>query len=215
MYPDGSVDMLARLPLFAGVNSAALEAFVYMNARRDFRPLEPILTAGAPVPGAYLIVYGIAEEIGESGRGTGIRFGPGSVLDEMAMFVETDSDRTVVATGLVQAIEIARPVVREVLRFDPALARLFADRIEHRLTGLTERLRDLEDTLARTLAFSAEPDRIRPQPEHGPTDAASPGPRPRPALNGSSHPAPATPTHGPAVAPGSIGASPVHGSSTR
>lgn len=202
MLQDSSVDLLARVPLFAGVHTEALEAFIFMNPRRNFRPLETILKEGQSTAGAFLILYGTAEQVDENGRGSGMRFGPGSLLDEMSMFIETESDRTVVAAGFVQTVEITRSVVRDVLAFDGRLAQFFAERIESRMSRLVRQLQEFDDTLVRSLAVMGGGDRIPQERERDRTDAANPGSPESPASTVPIRPAPASPTHGPVAAHG-------------
>ena len=222
LLQDSGVDLLSALPIFAGASASSLAAILFLSTRRTVRPGEPILSANERVDCATLIVSGEAEQTGDGDGVEPLRYGPGTLLEEMAMFVETVSERTVVARSLTQIVEISPPALTDVLRSDPDLTRLLTGRIAERLRRLTGRLHQLDDTLARLEpaggtakeTVSAAADRTPPEPAHDPTDGPSRAPRQQPALSGTNQPAPASPRHGPAGAPGSNGASPSPGSST-
>lgn len=213
MLHDRSVGLLSRLPLFAGWEPASLEAVVAMNARYVHAPGEPLLRAGQTCSGALLIVDGTAVQLNGEEESEA-EFGPGSLLAEMAMFVAVESKTTIVADSRVETICISRDSMREILGVAPRLARSFAAVVQGRLTGMAEQLREVEALLARTQAFNRGEDQNQPEPERDPTGAPSPAPHQQPASHDASAPEPALPRHGPDVAPGSTGASPVHGNST-
>lgn len=214
MLHDRSVELLSRLPLFAGWEPASLEAVIAMSERRAHAPGEALLRAGEPCSGALLLVEGTAVQANGDGEAAGEVYGPGSLLAEMAMFVEIESKTTVVAADPVEAVFISRQCMREILSIAPGLAVGFAGAVQGRLSGIAEQLRQVDALLARTGPFSDGEDRSPPEPEHDRTDAPSPAPRRQPASNGALPQEPALPRHGPAVAPGSTSASPVHGNST-
>lgn len=214
MLRDPAVDLLSRQPLFAGWEPASLEAVIAMSTRHAHAPGEALLRAGETCPGALLIVEGTAVPVnGEAEAGAG--FAPGSLLAEMAMFVAVESKTAIVAGDRVETICLSRDSMREILGVAPRLANSFAAVVQQRLTGIAEHLREVDALLAGTGPFSGGEDRSPPEPERDRTDAPSPAPRQQPASNGAFPQEPALPRHGPAVAPGSTGASAVHGNSTR
>lgn len=215
MLHDGSVALLARWPLFDGVDATSLETIVRLSTRRVFRPLEPIISAGASATSSLFVVSGTCERVTAQGSGTGQIYGNGTMLGEMAMFIDTVYDSTVIARDIVEAIEISRSLMGDLLGFNPLLAEKFASCIEARLSELQLKLELLEGNLDQITVPEGPSDQTQPELAHGPMDAPSPEPHLPPALSGTSHPALALSIHGPAVAPDLNGASPVHGSSTK
>lgn len=215
MLQDSSAALLARWPLFDGVDATALETIIQLSSRRVFRPLEPIIVAGASATTSLLIVSGTGERVTAEGTGTGHIYDPGSMLGEMAMFVDTIYDSTVIAREIVEAVEIARPVMRDLLNANPPLAKTFAKRIQEKLSALQLKLQLLDGDLVQITVPETSSDQTQPEPAHDRTDAPSPELHQSPASNGTSHPSPGLPIHGPAVAPDLNGANPVHGSSTK
>ena len=218
MLHGSSVELLSRLPIFAGATATSLEAILYMSTHRVFRPGELILAANERVRCATLIVSGEAEQSGDGNGAAPVRFGPGTLLEEPAMFVETVSERTIVASGLTHAVEISPAALKDVLCSDPGLARLLADRITDRLRRLSGRLKQIDETLARLDPVdgpvNGAADRTPPEPAHDRTADPSRAPRRPPASTAMNPPAPASPRRDPAAAPGSNDASPLPGNST-
>ncbi len=215
MLQDGSAALLGRWPLFGGVDEASLETIVRLSTRRVFRPLEPMISAGASATVAYFILSGTGERVTAEGSGTGQICGAGSMLGEMAMFIDTVYDSTVIAREIVEAIEISRAVMGDVLSFNPFLAEKFASRIQARLSELQQKLEALDMEINGITIPELQPDQTPPAPEHDRTGAPSHALHRLPALTGTPRSAPASPKHGPAVAPDLNGANPVHGNSTR
>jgi CRP-like cAMP-binding protein len=215
MLQDSSAALLARWPLFDGVDATALETIIRLSSRRVFRPLEPIIVAGASAPTALLIVSGAGERVTSEGSGTGQIYAPGSMLGEMAMFVDTIYDSTVIAREIVEAVEISRPVLGDLLHANPPLAETFAHRIQEKLEALQLKLELLDGDLGQITVPETPSDQTQPEPAHDLKDAPSPEPRQPPASNGTSRPSPELPIHGPAVSPDLNGANLVHGSSTK
>lgn len=215
MLQDSSAALLARWPLFDGVDATALETIVQLSSRRVFRPLEPIITAGASATAALFVVSGAGERVTAEGSGTGQIYAPGSMLGEMAMFVDTVYDSSVIAREIVEAVEISRPLMSDLLNFNPLLAETFAVRIQDRLSELQLKLNLLERDLDQITVPEERSDQTQPELAHDLRDVPSREPHRSPALTGTSRPSPGLPIHGPAVAPDLNGASPVHGNSTK
>lgn len=239
MLQDRSVELLYSLPLFTGWDPVALQAIAYVNTRLFLAPGETLLAAGEDAPGATLIISGMARASEEMGEQAVRQYGPGSCFDEMAMFIATRSEQGIVAETPLEVLRISRDRMQDILHNDPAMAAVLAGRIQGRLLGIVDRLRAVSDMLGpadesgedeedeleearedlagdaqEREAVTADADRTPQEPEHDRTDAPSPAPRRQPASNGTPRPEAASPRHGPAVAPGLTGASPVHGNST-
>lgn len=221
MLQDGSVDFLAAVPLFVGADRPALESVIFMNSRQVYSDGEVIARAGEPCRGAHLIVYGRAATMTPDGQEISEEFDAGAILSEMAMFCDGHYEADIMALGVVQVVEISKDRMTYLLESEPALAELLASRIQERLQVIAERLREVEHILDEIeLPGSADDteeatDRTPPEQEHGLTDASNPELHQSPASKATHCEAPELPIHGPAVAHGSIGANPLHGSSTR
>lgn len=221
MLQDGSVDMLAGVPLFAGADRQSLESVIFMNSRQVYGAGEMIARAGEPCRGAQLIVYGTVAELTPDGQAISEEFEPGTMLSEMAMFCDSHYEADIMAAGVVQIVEISKDRLAYLLQSEQALAELLATRIQDRLQYIAERLREVEHILEEIDLPEAEDgaeeftDQIPPEQAHDQTDASSPEPHQSPALSEMHPEGLELPIHGPAVVHGSIGASPLHGNSTK
>ncbi|RMF01035.1 MAG: Crp/Fnr family transcriptional regulator [Alphaproteobacteria bacterium] len=226
MLQDGSVELLARLPLFSGVPARSLESIIYMSSRRAFGPRETLLSAGQPCHGAFFLLQGSAVQIAADGQPAGTVYRPGSLIESMAMFTATTPTHTVMASEFVLAVEITQRTMHDVLRFDPDLAVLLASRIESQLVSLEERLREIDRQLYAALPPEAEADdagdegarttdQRSSEREHDQRVSPNRAPHQQPASSATPSPEQAMPTHGPAVGPDLTGASLLHDSSTR
>jgi CRP-like cAMP-binding protein len=70
-----------------------------------------------------------------------IELGAGSVVGELAMFVDMDHETTVTAKGEVIALRIPRAALQETLEKDPTLSEHFVDIMRARLEMMARRLR--------------------------------------------------------------------------
>jgi CRP-like cAMP-binding protein len=177
MLQDRGTELLAGLPPFDGWDAATLNTMASVNTRFILPANEPLILAGDKSSGAFLIVAGAARRLGEDDRFTGERYGPGSLIAEIAMFAPVTYDHTVIAESDLEVFELSRERMQGLLRLYPHLAHELVARIQGRLKGMEERLRQIDRLLAESLETTALPDQTTPEPEHDLTDAPSPAPR--------------------------------------
>lgn len=197
MLKDRSVELLCALPLFSGWDPVSLQAIAYVNTRLFLAPGETLVSAGAEAKGATLIISGTAREKDARGEEAVRQYGPGSLFDEMAMFIPTSSQLNLVAETPLEALRISRERMHDILRNHPVLAAMLAERIQGRLLGIADRLRALNELLhpageedadadeeveglsdeSGARPVSAGEDRTPRALEHDRRDAPSPAPR--------------------------------------
>jgi len=147
-----SAELVRSCPLFAGINTGDLEAFVGIFEQVRFDAEAYLTRQGQPADHALIIESGNADVVTAlpgGGEATVARLGPGSVLGEMALLEAGMRSATVVARTPLSACRIERDGFRLLLarRNDAAF------RIQHRITlTLCKRLRELN---ARILACDA------------------------------------------------------------
>jgi CRP/FNR family cyclic AMP-dependent transcriptional regulator len=149
MAIDRLVVPLLRLPIFAGLKPLQITELARQGERMKFRHGDVITRAGEAGDGAYLIVTGLAVQVAQSNLecATG-PIEPGSLIGEMAMFVEHDYRATVVAHDHVFCLKITRAAVRAQMLEDAALACHFERRISERLWRVADDLRRIDGILA-------------------------------------------------------------------
>jgi CRP-like cAMP-binding protein len=206
MLHDRSVELLYALPLFSGWDPVSLQAIAYVNTRLFLAPGEELLVAGKDAPGATLIVDGTARQSDSLGEEVVRQYGPGTLLDEMAMFVPTTSQLNIVAETPLEVLRISRDRMRDILHNDPSMAGVLAQRIQGRLLAIADQLRVVEDMLGppdgeplegadeaegevleADAAVSRDEDRTPQEPARDRKADPSPEPRQQPALSATSH----------------------------
>src|SRR5262245_22270524 len=134
MAIDHVIASLSRVPLFAGLMPAQITEIGRMARRCAFSSGEVITRAGEPADGAYLILSGEAgSRAGPAERGAADLVEPGSLVGELAMFIEHSYGTTVVARDWVDCLKLERTTLTEHMRRDPEIADRVADVIRGRL----------------------------------------------------------------------------------
>ncbi|MGH6817060.1 MAG: cyclic nucleotide-binding domain-containing protein [Hyphomicrobiaceae bacterium] len=144
-----TVMALRRVGLFQGLEPLQITEIMRRCERVAFSAGQEIIAEGETGDAAFLILSGPAERV----SGPELADGPhpirlGSLVGEMAMFVETEHSSTVVATGSVRTLKIARAALHAQMGDDPALAEHFVAAIVGRLNVAADALRQAERALA-------------------------------------------------------------------
>lgn len=114
--PGDWADVLATIPLFAGVSTRRLRELAGAATLAEFAPGETIVFAGDPDDSLYLILAGHARS-----RGAGRVLGVGEYFGEVAVIDGRPHAATVVAMSYVHLMKLPSRVVREVAREHPAM----------------------------------------------------------------------------------------------
>lgn len=120
---------LLRVPLFGGLKPLQITEIARQAERVRFRPGSVIAHARQPADGAHLIVSGSTQKRAEATE----QVEPGSLICELAMFVEYAPASMIVAVERVHALKITRAALYEQMSADSALARHFEDIFIERL----------------------------------------------------------------------------------
>ena len=133
------LDVLAQLPLFAGVNKRRLRKLARAATLAEFAPGETIIFARDHDDLLYIILSGQARTTSRDNRRL---FRVGDYFGEMALIDGCPDAATVVATNYVEVMKLPSRSVLELARRHPAVTlTMFRD--------LTARLRRLEAEGAR------------------------------------------------------------------
>jgi len=138
------VDILHKIPLFAGVKKDHLNTLAFATEHLEFAPGEVIIEEGAAPDAAYLILAGTAEVIfGDEGNPHTVKeIGEQSFIGEIAILNNIPYRTTVRAKTEVLALQITQQLFfRSVSEFpDMALAimRVLAHRLDDTLNDLVD-----------------------------------------------------------------------------
>lgn len=161
MSIDTLVAPLMRVRLFHGLDADQLATVARAAERMMFREGQTIAEAGQAGVSAIVIVSGPVESFG-SMPGDREFVAPGSVIGEMAMFIEHVYGTTVIARGPVKALRFTRETMHQLMLDDQGLAEFLVSKISSRLSLVADELRRLDDTVVEqerslTAAFDALP----------------------------------------------------------
>ena len=129
-------DVLGKVPLFAGVPARQVRKIASLGTVARFDAKEPIVSAGDPGEGFYVILSGRAKVRRGSGRAVA-EIGPGAYFGEMALLDGAPRSATIVAETETACLLLTRRRFAKVLRGEPSVALAL-------LGTLAARVRELE-----------------------------------------------------------------------
>lgn len=149
---------LSGLELLAGLAPDVLAEVAEASERLVFRQGDTLIDPDGPPPdGAILIVDGEVRTLvpGEGAQAERDEdAGPGALIAEMAMVVETSYSTRFVAVSPVRALKLPREALMRIMARRPELADHLTERIRLRLRAMARELKSIDDRLAATGGLS-------------------------------------------------------------
>ncbi|QLF68791.1 cyclic nucleotide-binding domain-containing protein [Peteryoungia desertarenae] len=135
------IDILAQVPLFAGMETDQLRLIAFGADHRTVAAGQVLFREHAPAECAYVVIRG-AFELAVTGRsGQSVvetEVGPGVMLSELALITMVERKFTAVATQDSEVIRITRSLFHRLLEEYPSMARHVEGRIKDTLAALVE-----------------------------------------------------------------------------
>jgi CRP-like cAMP-binding protein len=138
-----TAEVLAQVPLFAGLDEAAVEALSGFAFRKTFQPGEAIVEEGRTGNGLYIIVSGRVEVVKNDGTERAqvlATLGPGEPFGELALLGEWKRTATVRAIDETDCLGMDRWVFLAHLRRQPEIAVKMLQFVAQRLVETDARL---------------------------------------------------------------------------
>lgn len=156
MSLDRDIAMLSRIPLFTELTTEQLRLLAFSAVRLELAPGQVLFRENAVAQSGYIVAFGGIEL--SVGDGTDKRIlttcEAGSLIGEMALFIETVRPATATAIVSSEVLEVDRKLVRRMLNEYPHVAlRLratLADRLQATVAELTKVRDQLQDIDKRT-----------------------------------------------------------------
>lgn len=146
---DRDLDLLSAVTFFEGIAPEALKLIAFSADPRDFGDGERVFAAGEAAEGGYVVIDGRIDLLDERQTPPKVieRLGPGSLIGELALIVETRRPVSARAVGRAHVLSIRRALFRRMLEGYPDIARLLEGRIAERLARLSPQIRRIGETL--------------------------------------------------------------------
>jgi CRP/FNR family transcriptional regulator, cyclic AMP receptor protein len=158
-------ELLERLPLFKGLSPVQLDAIAGVSRKAFFDVGEHIIAKDEPGRTAYVIMTGTARCLHFLGAPPSMgQIGPGMLVGELAMIVDTIHTLTVQAKDRVRALAIHRDALTSVMELDPEIAQQIAENLLARLQAFSRDLRKVDYFLAQAGTAPGE-HQITPPPK--------------------------------------------------
>jgi CRP-like cAMP-binding protein len=131
---EDDIAFLARVPTFAKFGFAALQIVAIGSEARQLADGEVLFSAGETTEAGYVIQAGSLQlTTNDPQSESGVKFGPGALIGELALLTETVCPATAVAAEPTTVIRISRNLFRKVLEGFPDAALLMRDRLAVRV----------------------------------------------------------------------------------
>ena len=143
------VDMLRRVPLFAGVEPAKLKLLAFTSNRVRYREGQVLFRQGEEGDAAYVLLSGSAEILvgSDDGEIRVAELGPNSILGEIAILCETSRTATVRASAPLEALQIRKDHFLRLLKEFPEMTVEIVRVLASRLSQTTAELIDARNRL--------------------------------------------------------------------
>lgn len=156
MSLDRDIGYLRQVPLFAEFSDEQLRLFAFSAENTIVEVDTALFHQEERTDAGYVVVSGRIALVSEDENGKELgSFGPGSLLGEMALFIETTRPNTAVARERSEVIRIRRALFKRMLQEYPDIARALQATLANRLQTTTGAMSRIADTLDEISAVDA------------------------------------------------------------
>ena len=150
MSLDRDLDLLTHVPFFEGIPTEAMKLIAFSADPRDHADRARLFSAGDVAEGGLVIIDGRVDLVDERVNPAKVvdRLGPGSLIGEMPLIVETRRPYTALAVGPVRVLAIRRALFRRMLEGHPQIAAMLEGRLAERLTKLAPQIARIGERMA-------------------------------------------------------------------
>lgn len=151
MTLEQDIALLSTVPLFAELAADHLRLMAFSATRLELPAGRVLFRADSKALSGFVVLSGEIELTGRGEERVSLgTYGPGTLIGETALFVETRRPATATAVGDALVIEIDRSLMRRILTEFPDVAARMHARIADRLMETVGELGRLETKLDRT-----------------------------------------------------------------
>lgn len=147
MSLENNIRALERTPVLADIGREALRLLAFSVEKIDISDGQNLFTRGTPADCAYSVVGGRIRL--DAGRGGECVVGPGTLIGEMALIVESERPCDAYGEGSARLLVIPRVLFRKMLDEYPQIADALRARLVERVLGEHAALARIRDDLDR------------------------------------------------------------------
>ena len=150
MSLERDIDLLKSVPFFDGIPAEPLKLIAFSADSREIEDGRFLFSAGDAAEGGLIVVEGRVDLVDEAKTPPKVleRLGPGSLIGELALIVETKRPTTAIAVGRARVLAVRRSLFRRMLGEYPEIAVTLRDRIAERLASLAPEIGRIRDVMA-------------------------------------------------------------------
>jgi CRP-like cAMP-binding protein len=133
------IDLLAKVPVFEGMNDEQLRLIAFGTEKRRLSAGQVLFKEYSPAECAYIITNGTVELSVETKSGsyeTQYRVGKGVMLSELALFTLCERKYTAIALDDVEVFRITRIIFHRLVEEYPEIGQLVIQRIQNNIAEL-------------------------------------------------------------------------------
>jgi len=148
------VDMLRAIPMFADLQSNKLKLLVFASDRVSYNKGDILFRQGDEADAAYIVISGEADVLVSSGGEASkvAVLGPDSFVGDMAILCDIPRTATVRANSKLEALQIKKEHLMELINDTPALAVSVLKEVVQRLAKTTKDLSEAREEVTRLQA---------------------------------------------------------------
>lgn len=149
MSLDGDIALLKRVPLFGSLPTEQLRLIAFSAVRLDLLSGQVLFRANDRAMSGYVVSTGTVELTVRDGERTDVvaKCEAGSLIGEIALFIETKRPATATASAPSQVLEIDRKLIARMLNEYPHIAVSLRATLADRLTATVSELGRVRDAL--------------------------------------------------------------------
>ncbi|MDK9698470.1 MAG: cyclic nucleotide-binding domain-containing protein [Siculibacillus sp.] len=149
MSLERDIDLLKSVPFFDGIPAEPLKLLAFSADSREFADGRFLFSAGDPAEGGMIVVEGRVDLVDETRSPPKVleRLGPGALIGELALIVETTRPATAIAVGPARVLVVRRSLFRRMLGEYAEIAVTLRDRIAERLAALSPEIGRIRDVM--------------------------------------------------------------------
>lgn len=149
MTLERDIDLLKSVPFFAGIPAEPLKLIAFSAESREIADGQFLFSAGDGAEGGLVVIEGRVDLVDETKTPPKVldRLGPGALIGELALIVETKRPATALAVGRAKVLVVRRSLFRRMLDEYPEIAVTLRDRIAERLAALAPEIGRIRDVM--------------------------------------------------------------------